>query len=303
MMTRSAEPRKQGSPTAGMPVMKVRGDETILLDDRLAVEEPLEIRLDYPNNIAAIESGSKPRVQKSVSITMRTPGNDSELALGFLFTEGLIDNADQVTDVAHCGPALSHLGHSNVMKVVLTGSGFSDAQLKSLERNFYTTSSCGVCGKSSIDALKTQNKFTTALTRETGPLVSKKTLLSLPDTLRTAQAVFDSTGGLHASGLFTSDGELVSLREDVGRHNALDKVIGDAFQQRKLPLSNSILMLSGRISFELVQKAMMAGIRFIAAVGAPSSLAVELAKETDMTLVGFLRGSNFNVYNGEWRLK
>ncbi|RYZ75920.1 MAG: sulfurtransferase FdhD, partial [Proteobacteria bacterium] len=202
-----------------------------------------------------------------------------------------------------CGPALSYLGHSNVMKVVLEGSGFSESQLKSLERNFYTTSSCGVCGKSSIDALKTQNKFTTYLNRQSGPTVSKKVLIALPDTLRKAQAVFESTGGLHASGLFSAEGELLSLREDVGRHNALDKVIGDAFLRRQLPLENVVLMLSGRISFELVQKASMAGIRFIAAVGAPSSLAVELAKETDMTLVGFLRGDNFNVYSGDWRLK
>lgn len=298
MMTRTAF-----SSMTEKPVLKIRGDETHIFDDRLAIEEPLEIRLDYPNNTASIDLGAKAREQKSVSITMRTPGNDNELALGFLFTEGLLEHADQVSSVAHCGPALSYLGHSNVMKVVLEGSGFSESQLKSLERNFYTTSSCGVCGKSSIDALKTQNKFTASLNRQSGPTVSKKVLIALPDTLRKAQAVFESTGGLHASGLFSAEGELLSLREDVGRHNALDKVIGDAFLRRQLPLENVVLMLSGRISFELVQKASMAGIRFIAAVGAPSSLAVELAKETDMTLVGFLRGDNFNVYSGDWRLK
>jgi len=195
-----------------------------------------------------------------------------------------------------------HLGHSNVIKVVLAPSELTTKQIKGLDRNFYTSSSCGVCGKASIDALKTQNAFTQQHGKESGPSVSKSVLTTLPGILREAQAVFESTGGLHASGFFTADGNLVGLREDVGRHNALDKLIGQAFQQNRLPLTDTVLLLSGRISFELVQKASMAGIRFIAAVGAPSSLAVELAKDLDMTLVGFLRGENFNAYHGEWRI-
>lgn len=267
-------------------------------DDRLAVEEPLEIRLEYQDNSTLTK-----KAQRSISITMRTPGEDADLALGFLFTEGLIESSDFVESVEHCGPKLAHLGHSNVLKVKISDPNFVNSNLKSLERNFYTTSSCGVCGKASIDALKTQNKFTREAIAESGPAVKNDVLVSLPDKLRSAQAVFDRTGGLHASGLFSSSGELIALREDVGRHNALDKLIGFALQNKELPLDNHILLLSGRISFELVQKASMSGIRFIAAVGAPSSLAVELAREMKMTLIGFLRGTTFNIYSGEWRLK
>jgi FdhD protein len=271
-------------------------------NDHLATEEPLEIRLDF-------EGSHGERMQKSISITMRTPNqslqNDSELAVGFLFTEGVIHSSQDVTKVAYCGPALAHLGHSNVIKVTLapTSDLSQPLQLKSLERNFYTTSSCGVCGKASIDALLTQNKFTESTHRDDGPVTSASIISSLPDKLRKAQSVFENTGGLHASALFTAAGELISLREDVGRHNALDKLIGDAFFSQRLPLQDSILMLSGRISFELVQKAAMAGIRVIAAVGAPSSLAVELGAKLQMTLLGFVRGSTFNAYHGEWRIK
>lgn len=275
--------------------------------DSLAVEEPLEIRLDYVDDLSTGH-----RKQKSVSITMRTPGADPELAVGFLFTEGLIQNRDDVINVAHCGPKLAHLGQSNVIKVQLAPSEGVLRRLKNLDRNFYTTSSCGVCGKSSIEALKTLNQyncriFDTAETRSADPTsrrftVARKLLSTLPEKLREGQAVFDRTGGLHASGLFSSSGQLLTIQEDVGRHNALDKLIGDAYLRNRLPLSNAILMLSGRISFELVQKASMAGLKFIAAVGAPSSLAVELAHEMDMTMVGFLRGPSFNLYCGERRL-
>jgi FdhD protein len=270
--------------------------------DRLAAEEPLEIRLDF-------EGSSGERMQKSISITMRTPNatlqNDAELAVGFLFTEGVIHSHQDVTNVTYCGPALPHLGHSNVIKITLASSQLlsQPLKLKSLERNFYTTSSCGVCGKASIDALKTQNEFITAISRDTGPVVSAALISSLHEKLRHAQNVFESTGGLHASALFTATGDLLSLREDVGRHNALDKLIGESFLAERLPLQDSILFLSGRISFELVQKAAMAGIRFIAAVGAPSSLAVELGAQLQMTLLGFVRGSTFNSYHGEWRVQ
>lgn len=265
-----------------------------LSEDCLAVEEPMEIRLDF--------SVEGERRQQSLSITMRTPGADFELAAGFLFTEGVIQKKQDILRISHCGPALSHLGHSNVVKVELA-EGVT-LNLKSLERNFYTTSSCGVCGKSSVEALKTQNPFSLRMKEEVLPLrFPKSEVPLLADRLREAQRVFDSTGGLHASGLFHSDGTFHSAREDVGRHNALDKLIGNALLAGALPLSQFLLMLSGRISFELVQKAAMAGIPIIAAVGAPSSLALELAKEMNITLLGFVRGHRFNVYNRPERLQ
>lgn len=272
--------------TSKLSTQKFEGSSTRVFDDSLAIEEPLEIRLDYANGAI--------RRQKSVSITMRTPGSDRELAVGFLFTEGLIQSPDDVLSAEPCGPK------QNVLKVTLADNPRIADKLPKLDRNFYTTSSCGVCGKSSIEALKTENQFTNL--RSAGPAVMRSTLLQLPNLLRRAQATFDMTGGLHACGLFTEEGRLVDTREDVGRHNALDKLIGHAFLADRLPLEKHILMLSGRISFELVQKASMAGFKFVAAVGAPSSLAVELANEMDMTLVGFLRGETFNLYTGHGRL-
>ncbi len=281
--------RKNG--TSAVSVVKVDSSLRFEFADVLAVEEPLEIRLSYEANQIL--------QQKSISITMRTPGHDFELAAGFLFTEGLIQFKSDVTAITYCGPALSHLGHSNTVKVELAPGRVLD--LKSLERHFYTSSSCGVCGKSSIEALKTKNLFS-QVRDSSGPSLSSKMILSLPEKLRAAQTIFDQTGGLHASALFSAKGELIALREDVGRHNALDKLIGAAFLQDQIPLRESALLLSGRISYELVQKASMAGIRLIAAVGAPSSLALELAQEMNMTLIGFIRGQKFNIYTGEWRV-
>lgn len=261
--------------------------------DVLAVEEPLEIRLGFPD-----------RTHKAVSITMRTPGEDGELALGFLFTEGILKSPEQVKQVRHCGLKIGRVKgtvdraaalNSNTIRVDLAEG--VDLDLKKLERHFYTSSSCGVCGKSSIEALQAG-----ATAIESGLTVSAETLHSLPDTLRAAQSGFDKTGGLHASALFQADGTLDLVREDVGRHNALDKVIGAKFLAGELPLSDSILLVSGRASFELVQKALMAGIPILAAVGAPSSLAVELANEFGMTLVGFVRDGRFNVYCGQERV-
>jgi FdhD protein len=253
--------------------------------DTLAVEEPLEIRLGLP--------GEK---HKAISITMRTPGDDLELAAGFLFTEGIIQSAAQVKDIRHCGLPGKDKQIQNTVVVELKENIAID--LKRLERNFYTTSSCGVCGKSSIEALETgvkkidPNEFK----------VESKLLHRLPDLLRASQDVFERTGGLHASALFSEKGELEIVREDVGRHNALDKVIGAKFLAGELPLKNKILLVSGRASFELVQKALMAGIPVMAAVGAPSSLAVELAKEYGMTLAGFVRDDRFNIYSGAERI-
>jgi FdhD protein len=269
------------SPT---PIRRVTGQEARLVDDRLAVEEPLEIRLEY--------GPLSDRVRKSISITMRTPGHDNELAVGFLYTEGMLKERSQMLGVEPCGPS------GNVTRVDLSPDMPID--LSGLERHFYTSSSCGVCGKASIDALRIQSHFELG---HGGLSVSPKLIHSLPAALRRSQEVFESTGGLHASALFSASGDLLSVREDVGRHNALDKVIGAAFLAGELPLSKSILLVSGRASFELVQKAAMAGISIFAAVGAPSSLAVELARECGMTLLGFVRDERFNIYSGDERLK
>ena len=256
--------------------------------DVLAVEEPLEIRLGIPNN-----------GHRAVSITMRTPGNDAELAAGFLFTEGIIKSPAQIKQIRHCGPKSADViaMDSNTIRVDLSEG--VDIDFKRLERHFYTTSSCGVCGKSSIDALRTgAPKLAAADTLQ----FAADLIHALPERLRRSQDMFDQTGGLHASALFTMDGELQIAREDVGRHNALDKVIGAKFLAGKLPLPDRILLVSGRASFELVQKALMAGIPILVAVGAPSSLAVELATEFGMTLVGFVRDGSFNIYTGGFRI-
>jgi FdhD protein len=262
--------------------------------DLLAVEEPLEIRLGLPDNS-----------HRAISITMRTPGDDAELAAGFLFTEGILQRADQIQQIRHCGLKIGKNTsvdraaalNSNTIRVDLNQD--LDLDLKRLERNFYTTSSCGVCGKSSIEALRTGAKKLTDLDH---PKIDSELIHSLPGQLRDSQNVFDQTGGLHASALFTTAGELEIVREDVGRHNALDKVIGAKFLAGELPLNEKVLLVSGRASFELVQKALMAGIPILIAVGAPSSLAVELAEEFGMTLAGFVRDGSFNVYSGRGRI-
>ncbi len=263
--------------------------------DVLAVEEPLEIRLGIPG------SG-----HRAISITMRTPGDDGDLAAGFLFTEGIVRSADQIKQIRHCGLKIGKgtrvvdraaALNSNTIRVDLQEG--VDLDLKRLERHFYTTSSCGVCGKSSIDALHTGAKKLADLEN---PKIDTDIIHTLPARLRASQDVFDQTGGLHASALFSSKGELEIVREDVGRHNALDKVIGARFLAGELPLSEKVLLVSGRASFELVQKALMAGIPILVAVGAPSSLAVDLAEEFGMTLAGFVRGDSFNVYTGKSRI-
>ena len=253
--------------------------------DLLAVEEPLEIRLQLPGL-------SK---HKAISITMRTPGDDFDLAAGFLFTEGIITGPSQVSKIRYCGLPAKDKNINNTLVAELAEG--VDIDLKRLERHFYTTSSCGVCGKSSIEALHTGAKKVEVDTKFKSELIH-----TLPDTLRRAQAVFERTGGLHASALFDAEGNLDILREDVGRHNALDKVIGAKFMSGETPLSDRILLVSGRASFELVQKALMAGIPVLAAVGAPSSLAVELAAEFGMTLIGFVRDGRFNIYTGAERI-
>lgn len=276
----------------------VIGSDEQTFEDVLAIEEPLEIRLGFHKN-GKIE-------HRAISITMRTPGNDAELAAGFLFTEGIISNPGQIKLIRHCGLAIgkgkgaidrAKALNSNTIRVDLTEG--VEIDLKRLERHFYTTSSCGVCGKSSIEALKTGAE---AMVNKDQPMIDAKVIHSLPEILRASQDVFEQTGGLHASALFNTNGELDMVREDVGRHNALDKVIGAKFMEGETPLSDKILLVSGRASFELVQKALMAGMPILAAVGAPSSLAVELAAEFGMTLVGFVRDQRFNIYTGSQRI-
>ncbi|GGN89735.1 sulfurtransferase FdhD [Actinoplanes lobatus] len=248
--------------------------------DHLTAEEPLEIRV-----------GKKP-----LAVTMRTPGHDIDLAMGFLLSEGVISRAGDVTTAQLCAGTDTPNTY-NVVDVVLDPS--VPPPVTDPSRNFYTTSSCGVCGKASIDAVRVRSHFDVAA----DPMrVPAGLLAGLPEKLRAAQRTFDRTGGLHAAGLFTAEGELVVLREDVGRHNAVDKVLGWALREGRLPLTGHVLLVSGRASFELTQKAWMAGLPMLAAVSAPSTLAAELAEEAGMTLVGFLREPRMNVYSGAHRV-
>ncbi|WP_030454872.1 formate dehydrogenase accessory sulfurtransferase FdhD [Herbidospora cretacea] len=250
--------------------------------DVLAAEEPLEIRLNG----------------KPLTITMRTPGDDFDLAAGFLVSEGVIGKASDIEAIRYCAGALENGQNTyNVLDVRLTTGVTPPAT--SLERNFYTTSSCGVCGKASLDAVRTVARWDVAPDDVT---FTEEVIAELPERLRTAQKVFDRTGGLHAAGLFTPTGRALAVREDVGRHNAVDKLVGWALRDDLLPLRQTALMVSGRASFELVQKAVMAGVPVLAAVSAPSSLAVELAAESGLTLLGFVRGRSMNVYSGEERI-
>ena len=264
------------------------GENTEDRDDFLAVEEPLEIRVGFDREGR--------REHKAISITMRTPGDDESLAIGFLFTEGIIKRPEQIREVRHCGRPSPDKGIQNTVRVDLVKG--VEVEVKKLERHFYTTSSCGVCGKSSIEALQTGAKKI-----DSDMTIDAEIIHRLPETLRNAQSTFDKTGGLHASALFSRSGSLDIVREDVGRHNALDKVVGSKFMDSQLPLSDKVLLVSGRASFELVQKALMAGIPILAAVGAPSSLAVELAREFRMTLIAFVRGGRFNIYCGSERIE
>jgi len=260
-------------------VTRFTAESTTTRPDTLVVEEPLEIRV----NGAA------------VTVTMRTPGADIELAQGFLLTEGMITGRGDVLSIRYCGgrDARADAGANsyNVLEVTLA-PGVAPPDLD-ITRNFYTTSSCGVCGKASLDAVRLSSRFVPGAD---GATVAVATLAAMPRRLRAAQQVFHSTGGLHAAALFGADGAMLVVREDVGRHNAVDKVIGWALERERVPLQASVLLVSGRASFELTQKAVMAGIPVLAAVSAPSSLAVSLAEESGVTLVAFLRGESMNVY-------
>lgn len=265
-------------------VVRYENGTTRTVADLVSVEEPMGIRLKFAEGAEL--------TTKDLSITMRTPGNDGELALGFLYTEGIIREWAEVAEVK-----LDVNENDAWVEVTLKGNRSVD--LANLERHFYTTSSCGVCGKTSIAAV--QIACPVILPQKKWQ-ISQEILRSLPEVLRKSQNNFEYSGGIHACGFFNLEGELVALREDVGRHNALDKLIGWSLQNKKIPLFNGILILSGRASFELIQKAGMAGIRMVVAIGAPSSLAVALAEEFDICLVGFLKENRFNVYHGADRI-
>ncbi len=272
------------------PVWRVNGSVPYEEADLIAVEEPLEIRLGYE------DAGT--RLVRPISVTMRTPGHDVELAVGFLFTEGIIKDFDDVESIRHTGPTGGKKNNRNVVTVTLKPGVTFDAGR--LERHFYTASSCGVCGKTSLDAL--EMAACPSLPADQ-PMLTAEVVHRLPEALLEAQAVFERTGGLHAAALVDAEGRLLATREDVGRHNAVDKLIGAHVLERRLPLHEGILLVSGRASFELTQKALMAEIPVLAAVGAPSSLAVELAQRFGMTLLGFVRNSRFNVYSGSNRVR
>jgi FdhD protein len=278
----------------GVHIDKIDGPLVSPVEDDIAVEEPLEIHLLY--------GAAGDRRRKSISVTMRTPGFDADLAAGFLVTEGVVSDAADILNIVNTVDAGAHTtetpAYARLNQVCVELAPDVPVSLAALERNFYTTSSCGICGKASLLAVRSvcpprlPNRFS----------IEAAVLTSLPAKLRRAQSVFNRTGGLHGAGLFTAAGKLILVREDVGRHNAVDKLLGAQFLAGNAPLRDNLLLLSGRASFELLQKAVMGGIPMVAAVGAPSSLAVEVAREFDITLVGFLRGQRFNLYHGAERV-
>ena len=275
---------RRGSKTK-VRVRVIEEGRTRVRPDALATEEPMEIRL--------ISSAAK----QTVAVTMRTPGADFELAAGFLYGEGIVSSPEDIVTISYCVDSdLDAEQQYNIVNVELRGD--RDYYLKPLERHFYTTSACGVCGKASLEQLELRGCPVIL----PGPEVAPEKIYALPDKLREAQGLFEVTGGLHAAALFDREGELVALREDVGRHNATDKLVGWALLEGRLPLSDHIVMVSGRSSFEILQKCLTAGVPIVCAISAPSSLAVDVARQFGMTLVGFLRGSRFNVYSGHERI-
>ncbi|MGI8859624.1 MAG: formate dehydrogenase accessory sulfurtransferase FdhD, partial [Rubrobacteraceae bacterium] len=271
----TGEKSRRGSKTKTR-IRTVENGKARLKSDVLATEEPMEIRL---------VTGDK---TQTVAVTMRTPGADFELAAGFLYSEGIVGSAEDIRKISYCvDPDIDAEQQYNIVNVELRGGHEYD--LRPLERHFYTTSACGVCGKASLEQLELRG----CPVISPGPVVSVETITSLPDKLRETQNLFDSTGGLHAAALFSREGSLIALREDVGRHNATDKLVGWALLEGKLPLSDHIVMVSGRSSFAILQKSLTAGAHIVCAISAPSSLAVDVAREFNMTLIGFLRGERF----------
>lgn len=281
----TAQEGRRATSTTSVSIDEVRDGRVRTRADQVATEEPMEIRV--------LAAGRR----VTAAVTMRTPGSDFELAAGFLFGEGLVHTAADISGISYCVDRdLDEAQLFNIVNAKLRTGLVPD--LRSLERHFYTSSACGVCGKASLDSLDLRGCRAPA----PGPQVAAELVASLPEALRRAQGIFESTGGLHAAGLFTSQGELIASREDVGRHNAVDKLVGWALLEDRLPLDNRILMVSGRSSYEIMQKALTAGIPMVCAVSAPSSLAVDVARRFDMSLIGFLRGTRFNVYAGPERI-
>lgn len=271
-----------GRVTSRHPVVSIIDGASTQTTDTLVVEEPLEIRING----------------EQFSVTMRTPGSDFELAQGFLLTEGIVRHREDISTIRYCdGTDDDGRNTYNLLDIALAID--LPPQARNAQRNLYTTSSCGICGKASLDAVLTTSHFSPTDDRTT---IAGSQILAMPDRLRAAQRIFDSTGGLHAAGLFTTTGELLVVREDIGRHNAVDKVIGWALETGRVPLHGTTLMVSGRASFELAQKAIMAGIPILAAVSAPSSLAVDLAREAGLTIAGFVRGGRMNIYSHSQRI-
>ena len=273
----------KGRQVENIQIHKIRTGAINEAADKVAVEEPLQIQLVY--------STATGQMLKDIAVTMRTPGNDEELAAGFLFTEGIVKRAEDISKIKH-----AHADENGV-QVILKENVIP--MLGSAARNFYTTSSCGICGKASIDAIQTVSQYEAV---KNNSIIPSAIFYTLQNELKNQQKLFKDTGGIHASALFDVEGKFIMLREDVGRHNALDKIIGAAMMSNQLPLNYCILLLSGRASFELLQKAVMAGIKIIASVCAPSSLAVEMANENDVTLIGFLKEDRFNIYSGKERI-
>ena len=271
-------------------VFKFKNNTLNELNDQISVEEPLEIIIKFKDKDKWIEN--------TISITMRTPGEDDDLVRGFLFNERVIEKVEYIEKIESSGKPTDQYGIKN--KITVTINNSKNIDIDKIKRNFLTNSSCGVCGKTSLDSLEIikKDKILKSI-----PKITKETIMSSPDKLRQNQSEFSKTGGIHASGLFTAKGDIVAIKEDVGRHNALDKLIGHALDQKLLNTNTQFLTCSGRLNFDLVQKALMANIGVLIGVGAPTSLAIDLANRFDMTLVGFVKGDSFNIYSSSERIK
>ncbi len=270
-------------------VFKFKSNNLDNFDDQISIEEPLEIIIKYKDNEIWIE--------KTISVTMRTPGDDEDLVRGFLFNEKVVEKISYIEKIETTGQPSEQHGLKN--KITVTINNSDNIDIDKIKRNFLTNSSCGVCGKSSLDTLEIIKKDKIL---KSNPKISKEVLMNSPNKLRQNQSEFSKTGGIHASGLFTTQGDIVAIKEDVGRHNALDKLIGYALKENLLNNNTQFLACSGRLNFDLVQKALMANIGILIGVGAPTSLAIDLANKFDMTLVGFVKGDSFNIYSNKERI-
>jgi len=270
-------------------VLKYKSNNTKNIDDLISIEEPLEITIKFKNKETWTEN--------SISITMRTPGNDEDLVRGFLFNERIVEKIEYIDKIESVGKNVGHYNLKN--KIIATINNSENVDIDKIKRNFLTNSSCGVCGKTSLDSLEVikKDKILKSL-----PKISHEIIMKSPVILRENQSEFSKTGGIHASGLFSDKGDVVAIKEDVGRHNALDKLIGYALEKKLLNPSNQFLTCSGRLNFELVQKALMSNIGVLIGVGAPTSLAIDLANKFDMTLIGFVKQDSFNIYSNKERI-